>query len=79
MHSSVSPDGRSGGLASGQSIWLSLVCKGKVEMLLRGLSFLKERENIREKSGKGRQRMFTTIFIIYYAVKGSIAFRSIKH
>lgn len=49
------PDRRSGGPASGHSIWLSLVCKGKVEMLLRGLSFLKDRGNIREKTGKGRQ------------------------
>lgn len=37
-------------LALGQSIWLSLVCGEIVEMLLHALGFLKERENIREKT-----------------------------
>ena len=45
-------------LASGQSILLNLVCGKRVEMVLRGLGFLKERGNIREKTVKERQRMF---------------------
>ena len=34
-------------------------------MVLRGLGFLKEREDIREMKIKERQRMFTTNLIIY--------------
>lgn len=41
-------------------------------MLLHGLGFLKEREreNVREKAVKGRQKMLTTI-MIDHAIKGS--------
>lgn len=39
-----------GGLASRQSVLLSLVCGQTVEILLRSLGFLKERENTREKT-----------------------------
>ena len=54
-----------GVLASGQSVLLNSVCGETDEMVLHGLGFLKERENIREMKIKERQRMFTTNLIIY--------------
>lgn len=68
-----------GVLALRQSILLRLVWGEMIEILLRGLSFLKERENIREKSVKERQTMFTTIFIIYHALGRRFTFYSINH
>jgi len=54
-----------GVLASGQSVSLNSVCGETDEMVLHGLGFLKEREDIREMKIKERQRMFTTNLIIY--------------
>lgn len=47
-----------GVLASRQSILLSLVCGETVEILLHGLSFLKERENSRERTSGEKANVY---------------------